>query len=216
MPGKIVQARAQVRMTVRWLDVFAASTFFSSFSSMYGPFFDDLDTLFSCSACYPRWPLRINRVLAALHGAAANDHLVGPLVIARPLKGRLTPLRLRLSADRRFTLATTVRMIARVHDRAAHGRAPTHVTTATGLADHDVLMIDIADLTQRGHARQKHQPHLAGRHPDLGVLADLGHQLGRRAGGAAHLAALAWRQLNVMDLRAGGDVLQRQGIPGPD
>jgi hypothetical protein len=47
MPGKIVQARAQVRMTVRWLDRLAALTFFSNFSSMYGPFFDDLDTLLS-------------------------------------------------------------------------------------------------------------------------------------------------------------------------
>jgi hypothetical protein len=47
MPGKIVHARAQVRITVRLFDWFMTSTFFSSLGSMYGPFLDDLDMMFS-------------------------------------------------------------------------------------------------------------------------------------------------------------------------
>jgi hypothetical protein len=55
MPGKIVLARAQVRTTVRWLDWFNTSIFFASLGSMYGPFFEDRDTLFSSSTSCNHW-----------------------------------------------------------------------------------------------------------------------------------------------------------------
>jgi hypothetical protein len=48
MPGKIVLARAQLRITVFLFVAFRASTFLRRFASMYGPFFADLDILFSC------------------------------------------------------------------------------------------------------------------------------------------------------------------------
>src|SRR3954453_4275559 len=42
MPGKIVQARAQVRITLRSLPRLSVSIFACSLASIYGPFFDDL------------------------------------------------------------------------------------------------------------------------------------------------------------------------------
>jgi hypothetical protein len=43
MPGKIVDARAHVRITRRSFVRLSESIFSRSFSSIYGPFLDDLD-----------------------------------------------------------------------------------------------------------------------------------------------------------------------------
>ena len=40
----------------------------------------------------------------------------------------------------------------RVHDATANGGTPTHVTLTTGLTDLDVLVRQIADLTDAGLA----------------------------------------------------------------
>ena len=56
---------------------------------------------------------------------------------------------------------------------------------------------------------------LAGRQPDLGVVALLGQQLGRDAGRADDLAALARDELDVVDRRAERDVGERQGVADP-
>ena len=52
----------------------------------------------------------------------------------------------------RLALATTVRMVARVHDHAAHLGPPAHVPGAAGLADVLVLVVEVADLADGGHA----------------------------------------------------------------
>src|SRR5918995_3570683 len=155
-------------------------------------------------------------LLAPPRRSTPHDHVVGPLVVAGPLKGGLTPLRLRLAADRRFALTTAVRMVARVHHRAPHGRPPAHVPTTTGLADLDVLVVDVADLTEGRHAVEMDQTNLARRHPDLRIVTDLGHHLGGRPGRADHLSTLARRELDVVHLRTGRDVAQRQGVTRPD
>jgi len=50
----------------------------------------------------------------------------------------------------RRALATTVRVVNRVHRHTARLRADAHVTLAAGLADLDVLMIVIADRADGG------------------------------------------------------------------
>ena len=48
-----------------------------------------------------------------------------------------------------LALATAVRVVDRVHDGTADGRAHVHVTLTAGLADDDVGVIGIADLMFR-------------------------------------------------------------------
>ena len=59
-----------------------------------------------------------------------------------------------------------------------------HVTGPTGFADVDVLMIQVAHLTDAGGAVHPHIPDLAGGQTDLGQLAILGHELGSGTGRA--------------------------------
>jgi hypothetical protein len=95
------------------------------------------------------------------------------------------------------------------------GRLPSQ-RFAAGLADRDVLVVDVAHLADGGHAVDVHLAHFARGQLDLAVLGFLGHELGRTAGRAHHLPALALAQLDVVDHRAGRDHLQRQRIARQD
>ena len=92
------------------------------------------------------------------------------------------------TADRALALAAAMRVVAGVHDRAADGRAPALVAVAAGLAVGNVLMVDVADLADGGHAGDGHTAQLAGRQAEQGVVALLGHELGHHAGGAGKLS----------------------------
>src|SRR3954454_13499448 len=216
MPGKIVLARAQVRITLRSFPRLSVSIFACSLASIYGPFFDDLTIMIlrDLSGIH-RGAVTLSRP-PPIRRTATNDHGIRALVIARPLKGRLTPLGLGLATNRRLALAATMWMVARVHYRAAHRRAFAHVTTAAGFADFDIFMFDISDLTERRHAIHMHPPHFARRKADLRVIIALGHQLGGGAGQSDQLTAAALAQLHIVNLRAGRNVAKRQRVPVPD
>src|SRR5205823_2741840 len=119
--GKMVESRDQVLITWRWPPELSSSTLRKSFGSMYGPFFSD-----RLMRSYPRGgraPALWRGRAPALLRSAADDELVRRLLLAGALAHcRLAPGRLRLPADRRLALATAMRMVARVHRRAAHGR----------------------------------------------------------------------------------------------
>ena len=83
---------------------------------------------------------------------------------------------------------------------------------ASGLADVDVGVVDVANLADGGHAVGAHDADLAGGHTDLSVVALFGHQLGGGAGGAHQLGAVAGMQLDVVDHGAHGDAGQGQGV----
>src|SRR5256884_7283983 len=87
---------------------------------------------------------------------AADDELVRLLVLCtRALaERRHAPRRDRMAAALRLALAAAVRMIDRVHRRAAHGGALALPAAAAGLAPVDVLMVAVADLAHRRAARQ--------------------------------------------------------------
>src|SRR6476620_7539178 len=126
--------------------------------------------------------------------------------------GRLAPRGLRRHPGRGFAFATTMRMVTRVHDDTSDFGPLAHVPGAAGLAEVLVLVVEVADLADGGHALHRDAPHLARRQPDGGELAFLGQQLGRDAGGADDLATLAGHQLDVVDRRAERDVGQRQCV----
>src|SRR5215204_613477 len=154
--------------------------------------------------------------LLSLRSAAPDNHRIRALVVAGPSLHRLYPLRLRLYTDRGIALAATMRMVTRVHRRTADGWSPPSMPVSTGFSNNDVLVVDVADLSQGRHAVEVDQPHLSRRHPDLCVVVRLRHQLRRRSSGAAHLTALARVELDVMNLRPGRNVAQRHRVASPD
>src|SRR5829696_3124011 len=156
-----------------------------------------------------------------------SGHLSPPLLLAMPRADDestrssapgsiahrgLAPWRLRGHARRGLALAAAVRMVPRVHDDAADLGPLAHVPRAAGLAEVLVLVIEIADLSDRGHAADADPAHLTRGQAHLGVLALLGQQLRGRPGGAHDLAALARNELDVVDRRAERDVRDRQRI----
>src|SRR5439155_1575199 len=84
--------------------------------------------------------------------ATTDDHLSGRLVLAgaQPHRG-LAPWCLRRHPGRRLPLAAAVWMVARVHHHAANLRAPAHMAAPSRLADVLVLVLQVADLSNRRH-----------------------------------------------------------------
>src|SRR4051794_26577269 len=113
-------------------------------------------------------------------------------------------------------LAAAHGMVHRVHGDAAVVRFPAQPAVAPGLADGDVLMIQVPHLAHGGVALDVHLAHLARGQLDLGPGAVARHELGAAAGAPHHLAALADLELDVVDHRAQGDAAQRQGVADVD
>src|SRR5204862_2974615 len=144
---------------------------------------------------------------------ALGDEAVGTRVVPRlETHRRFAPRRLRHAADRRLRLAAAVRVVARRHHDTADRRAPAHVPLVARAADLAVLVLDVADLTDRGAAAHVDHADAARRKPDLRVLAFLRHELRRRARRANELRAATGLQLDPVDLRSGRDVLERQVV----
>src|SRR4029077_14604398 len=118
----------------------------------------------------------------------------------------------RMAAALRLAFAAAVRMVDRVHGRAAHGRALAEPAATAGLAARDVAVLDVADLADGRATGEEHAAHLARGETQRRVAAVLGDELHTGAGGAGHLAALGRLQLDVVHERAGGDVLEREGV----
>src|SRR5439155_11095161 len=106
----------------------------------------------SCSICSP---------LPLAAATAANDQLVRFLVLAPGAlaERRDAPRRDRVPPALRLALAAAVRMVDRVHRRAAHGRALAEPPAAAGLPDRDVRVVGVPDLTDRRAAGQQYPAH---------------------------------------------------------
>src|SRR6476469_5046922 len=149
---------------------------------------------------------------------AAHDQLVRRLVLRAGAlaERRHAPRSDRMAAALRLAFAAAVRMVDRVHGRAAHGRALAEPATPAGLAARDVAVLDVADLADGRATGEEHAAHLARGETQRRVAAVLGDQLHTGAGGAGHLAALGGLELDVVHERAGRDVLERQRVAGLD
>src|SRR3954467_3805913 len=80
--------------------------------------------------------------------------------------GRLAPRRLGRHPGRGFALAAAGRMVTRIHDGASALRPVAEVPGAAGLAEALVLVVEVADLADRGHAAHADAAHLARREAD--------------------------------------------------
>src|SRR6202034_139318 len=134
----MVERRDQVRRTFLSFVAFIASIFTIRWVSINGPFF-------------------VERAIALdapelLFLGAADDKRVGPLVVARLVTaGRLPPRGDRMTAAGGLTFAAAVRVIDRVHGNSAIAGANALPAVPSSLADGYVLVVCIADLTNRRH-----------------------------------------------------------------
>ena len=112
----------------------------------------------------------------------------------------------------RATLAAAHRVVDGVHGDATLVRALAEPAIAAGLAERDVLVVEVRDLADGRAAVEVDLADLRRRQANLGVLAVLRHQRRGSAGGANELAALALAQLDVVDEGAEGDEAERERV----
>src|SRR6516164_9759342 len=167
--GTTVERRDQVLMTFFSPPRFMTSIFSRSGTSTKGPFFSDLlISVASYQLPVTRFQLSTSKLLLS----PLNDESVSPLRIARfvALRGH-PPWRHRVPATGRLALTAAERVIHRVHRHATHVRPDAEPAAAAGLADRDILMIEIADLPHRRVTLDVDLANLSGRQLDRRVLA---------------------------------------------
>src|SRR5207248_11274331 len=103
----------------------------------------------------------------------SGDQLVGGLLRlpGAEAEGRLAPGGLGVPAGAGLALATTVRVVLRVHGRAADGGALAQPAVPAGLAAGLVLVLQVADLAHGRAAVDVDAAQLARGHPDGGAVA---------------------------------------------
>src|SRR2546423_2660504 len=225
MIGRIIDGRDQVFTTFFSFSEFRISIFSLRDFSTKGPFFTDL-LICSISGFAGRhapggWTRSSRQSRSSLDSSLLRLPLRRPFgqeaIGARVVAGlethsRLAPGRLRLATHGRLRLAAAVGVVTRRHHDAADGRAPTHVALVARAADLLVLVLDVADLTDRRAAADVDDADAARWQADLGVLAFLRDQLRRAAGRAHELRTASRLKLDAVDLRAGRDVLEREAV----
>src|SRR5215469_6325350 len=109
-----------------------------------------------------------------------------------------------------------MRVIDRGHRDPAIVRALAQPALASGFANRNVLVLNVAHLAHRRHTVNQHPAGFTGRQLKQRVVPFFGHQLGLCSGRARHLRAFARPQLDVVHRRARRDVPQWQRIAGYD
>src|SRR5580765_2441002 len=156
MSGMTVERRLHVLMTFFSPLVLSSSTFLSRWSSTNGPFFSERGT---------------GLPPAAAGTPAADDQLLGFLVLVAGAALGLAPRRHRVASAGALALAAAEWVVDGVHGDTAGLRAHALPAVAAGLADLDQLGLGVADLADRGAAVDGHAPHLGGRQAQGGEVA---------------------------------------------
>src|SRR5580693_5542039 len=143
----------------------------------------------------------------------AHNELIRTLVVPRLVPARrLAPRCHGMPDARSLSFTAAMRMVYRVHRYTAVVRTLTQPPRPSGFADRHILVIDVADLPDRRHAVLRNLARLARRQLHQRVLFFLRHQLCRSTRRAHHLSALARLEFQVVNLRAWGNVAQRQRV----
>ena len=98
-----------------------------------------------------------------------------------------------------LSLTAAVRMVDRIHDDSTNVWPTAEPSRAPRFADGNILMIEIADLPDGRHTGSQNSPHLPGLQSHLHIAFFAAHNLGKTAGAADQLPALARLQLDVVD-----------------
>src|SRR5262245_32873377 len=199
--GSTVQRRAQVLSTRLSPLRFIVSIFFTRDSTTNGPFFTER---------------AMSRSLPLLRPSPHDQAIAQLAPPCLETLGDLSPRRARVPAARRLPFSAAHRMVDRIHRHAAHRWVTTHPAAAAGLADRHVLVVEVADLTHHRAAVDVEAPHLARRQSQLRVVAFLRHQLAIGAGRARHPRGAPREQLDVVEVGAERNVLERKTIADLD
>src|SRR5215475_4673239 len=116
-------------------------------------------------------------LLPLLLAAPAGDQLVAGLVRRAGAALGLAPRTDRVPATGGLALAAAHRVVDRVHGHTAHGGPAALPATPAGLAELDVALLGIADLTDGCPAARVHHPDFAGRHAQGGAVTFAGQEL---------------------------------------
>src|SRR4051812_7990551 len=202
----IVERRDHVLMTFLVPFSFCTSTFLSRWSSTKGPFFRLRGISVRLLV-----PAGVSSSALLASAPAAHDQGVARLALPRPALG------LALRVDRvpttgGLTLATTVRVVDRVHGDTADGRALALPPHAAGLAPVDIRLLGVAHLADGRAAAHIDVADLAGRHAQLSEAALACDQLDAGPGRAGDLRPAAGTELDGVNHRADRDVPQRQVV----
>ena len=108
------------------------------------------------------------------------------------------------ATNRCAALATAVGVVAGVHNGTTAAGTHAHVALAACLAQVDVLVVDVGNLTDDCGAVHGHVAHLTRGQTNQSVAILLSHQLSHVASGTNQLSAAAGIQLDVVDDRSAG------------
>src|ERR1043165_1185376 len=147
-----------------------ASILFRSLGSINGPFFNDLDISYL-------YRLAV-RLTATTHNILISFLVTACLITQCGFAPRALGAR---QTNGLTTFTTTMWMIARGHGRATNCGPDALMALATSLAQFDIAVIEISNLTGRGIAGLADQTNFTGRHTYLGKIAFLCQQLCRAA-----------------------------------
>ena len=100
-------------------------------------------------------------------------------------------------------------VVYRIHGNASHARPTAKPPTPTRLPIRDVLVIEVADLTDSSFTVLMHQPHFSRRELHGCVHAFSRHQLRSGPGTSDNLGPFAYLQLYVVDNRTNRNTPQR-------
>src|ERR1022692_3754949 len=103
-------------------------------------------------------------------------------------------------------------MVNGVHRDTADARSAALPPAAPSLAELDVALLGVADLTDGGPAGRVHPTNLTRGHPQVSLLALLGQQLDAGTRRARDLRAAARPQLDRVNDSARRDIAQRQAV----
>ncbi|AIY01718.1 hypothetical protein ART_2119 [Arthrobacter sp. PAMC 25486] len=144
--------------------------------------------------------------------AATNNQLVALFVGTAGTAFALTVRVDRVTSTGGLAFTTTMRVIDRVHDNTADGRAyalPAHTASLTPV---DVGLLSVANFADGRAAARINVADFAGGQTQLGELAFLGDELNRGTGRTSHLGTATGTQLHSVDNSTHGDVAQREVV----
>src|SRR5687767_13158073 len=94
-----------------------------------------------------------------LNSPIPHNHFLSALVVTRLVAAsRLPPGRYWIAAARSFSFTAAMRVIDRIHRDAAYVRSNSLPASATGFAERNVLVLDVADLSDSRATLNRHAP----------------------------------------------------------
>ena len=129
--------------------------------------------------------------------------------------GQHTCRRTGISPTASSAFAATHRVSNGVHRCASYMGSATHMALSSSLAELNVLVVGITQPANCGPAFLANHPHFTTRQNDADPVTFFGHNFCSVAGTSDQFAALSRRHLNIMNLKTGGNHLQRHSITNP-